>query len=176
MVEWVDPSGHAQTQTRLPARSASVQVDRACDSWTIRPLAAVAASRRALTCSRATTRRCPSRAAAAWPRRAPASISLPALVIPGAFAIASAKRAASLSDPTRKAAVAPPCNTTQSLTPWAARKPCQPCSLMLVLWVCAPISSAAERMRMSRATQDSCRRSHHEPPDRGSTTAPAVYG
>ena len=39
----VDPSGHAQIQTRLPARSASVQCDGAWDSSTMRPPAASAA-------------------------------------------------------------------------------------------------------------------------------------
>ena len=48
----LDPSGHTEMQTRLPARSASVQCS--CDSSTTRPPAASAASSRASTCSRAT--------------------------------------------------------------------------------------------------------------------------
>jgi hypothetical protein len=50
---------------------------------------------------------------------------------PGTCATASATCAASPSDGTRNTAVAPPCKTTQSSTPSAARNSRQPCSLML---------------------------------------------
>ena len=55
----------------------------------------------------------------------------PRALAPWNLRTASARRAASPSDRTRKTAVAPPCRTTQSPTPLAARKSCQPCSLML---------------------------------------------
>ncbi len=48
----------------------------------------------------------------------------------GPCATASANRAPSASDGTRKTAIAPPCSTTQSPTPSAARNRRHPCSLM----------------------------------------------
>ena len=48
---------------------------------------------------------------------------------PGICATASANRAAAANDGTRKTAVAPPCSTTQSATPSAARNRRHPCSL-----------------------------------------------
>src|SRR5262249_19231586 len=63
----------------------------------------------------------------------------------GTCANASASRAASTTDLTRKTAVAPPCSTTQSEPLCAARKSRHPCSLMSASTVKPPLNTASSK-------------------------------